>query len=140
MKLSELLLKPFKLKGGSTLNLRGFSKRVVDKEVGEGGGGSESGVIDKIIEQYYNTQMIPHPSKFYNETTGDIIDILDIDQGDNYYFLYKVSDYMELPSNKNINTYFRLGDGIMSLHFLLNTDAGIQGEAIIDGEAYVALG
>ena len=34
MKLSKLFNKPFKLKGGSILNLRGFSKRLVDKEVG----------------------------------------------------------------------------------------------------------
>lgn len=33
MKLSELLSKPFKLKGGGVLDLRGFSKRVFDKEL-----------------------------------------------------------------------------------------------------------
>lgn len=37
MKLSELFKTPFKVKGGGVLNLRGFSKRVVDKEI-EGGG------------------------------------------------------------------------------------------------------
>lgn len=41
MKLSELFKTPFKVKGGGVLNLRGFSKHIVDKEVGEGGGGGE---------------------------------------------------------------------------------------------------
>ncbi len=40
MKLSELFNKPFKLKGGSTLNLKGFSKRVVDRDID--GGDSDS--------------------------------------------------------------------------------------------------
>ena len=33
MKLSELFKTPFKLKGGSTLNLKGFSEVIVDKEI-----------------------------------------------------------------------------------------------------------
>lgn len=33
MKLSELLKNPIKLKGGGVLDLRGFSKRVLDKEL-----------------------------------------------------------------------------------------------------------
>lgn len=40
MKLSELLTKPLKLKSGGFLNLKGFSKRVVDKEVGDNDGGN----------------------------------------------------------------------------------------------------
>lgn len=36
MKLSELLNKPFKVKGGGTLNLKGFSKHIIDKELGGG--------------------------------------------------------------------------------------------------------
>lgn len=39
MKLSELLSKPFKVKGGGFLNLKGFSKRVIDEEIG----GNDSG-------------------------------------------------------------------------------------------------
>ena len=34
MKLSEILSKPFKVKGGGTVNLKGLSKHIVDKEVG----------------------------------------------------------------------------------------------------------
>lgn len=34
MKLSELLSKPLKLKGGGFLNLKGFNKRIIDKEIG----------------------------------------------------------------------------------------------------------
>lgn len=48
MKLSELFKTPFKLKGGSVLNLRGFSKRVVDKEV-EGGG--EDSILSKTLQE-----------------------------------------------------------------------------------------
>lgn len=91
MKLSELFRTPFKVKGGGVLNLRGFSKRVVDKEVGEGGGGGEggeSGVIDKIIEARFNPQMTPHPSKVYDKD-GDIMNISDIDGDGQYCFLYK---------------------------------------------------
>lgn len=48
MKLSELFKTPFKLKGGATLNLRGFSKRIVDKEV-EGGG--EDSILSKTLQE-----------------------------------------------------------------------------------------
>lgn len=41
MKLSELLSKPFKVKGGGFLNLKGFSKRVIDKEVGSSDSGND---------------------------------------------------------------------------------------------------
>jgi len=41
MKLSELLSKSFKLKGGGFLNLKGFSKRVIDKEVGSSNGNND---------------------------------------------------------------------------------------------------
>lgn len=34
MKLSEILAKPLKLIGGGKLNLKGFCKRIVDKEIG----------------------------------------------------------------------------------------------------------
>lgn len=36
MKLSELFNKPFKVKGGGTLNLKGYSKHIIDKEIGSG--------------------------------------------------------------------------------------------------------
>lgn len=35
MKLSEILAKPFKVKGGGTVNLKGLSKHIVDKEISD---------------------------------------------------------------------------------------------------------
>jgi len=144
MKLSELFKTPLKLKGGSTLNLRGFSKRVVDKEVGEGGGGggSESGVIGKVIEQFYNPQMTPHYSKFYSKD-GDIVNISDIDSDTIYLFLYLKSDYTEFPSKGKINISFMLdrdNNGINLYFGSKGYGADIIYETTIDGETYVALG
>lgn len=142
MKLSELFRTPFKLKGGSTLNLKGFSKRVVDKEVEGGGGESGSGTIDKIIEQWYNAQMTPHSSKFYVSKEDTIVNIADIDSDTQYCFLYKKSDYTEFPSGNDINIAFVINpNGSITLSFgTIGKGADIIYETTIDGETYVALG
>lgn len=49
MNLSELFKTPFKLKGGGILNLKGFSKRVIDKEIGS----SEDSVYLKLLAPYF---------------------------------------------------------------------------------------
>lgn len=142
MKLSELFRTPFKVKGGGVLNLKGFSKRVVDKEVGEGGGKSESGTIDKIIEQWYNAQMTPHSSKFYDKDNERIVNIADINSDVEYCFLYKKSDYTEFSSEDDINTTFVIGRSINRITLYFGSKghgADIIYETKIDGETYVVL-
>lgn len=53
MKLSELLAKPLKLKGGGFLNLKGFSKRIIDNEVGGNNNSNNN-------ENYFFTEDLPY--------------------------------------------------------------------------------
>lgn len=143
MKLSKIFSKPIEIKGGGVLNLRGFRKLIIDKEIGEEGRGSGSGVIDKIIEGWYNKQMIPHSSKFYDQDSQNIINISDIDSNIEYYFLYKKSDYTEFSSKDDINRSFMIdtNNDRTNLYFANKSKgADIIYETTIDGEIYVALG
>ena len=54
MKLSELFKTPFKVKGGGVLNLRGFSKRVVDKEIGGSGEGFSDNLYPELDSSQFN--------------------------------------------------------------------------------------
>lgn len=141
MKLSELFKTPFKLKGGSTLNLRGFSKRVVDKEVGEGGGESGSGAIDKIIKTLFNPSILPYSSKVYESTKG-LVDINDIDflsTSDGYYLLYKKLEYINLINTDMINYKLLGSDTEVDIVYLFKSYLSVIYETTINGETYVAL-
>lgn len=50
MKLSELLAKPIKVKGGGILNLKGISKHIADKEIGEGNGNIKFASVEELLE------------------------------------------------------------------------------------------
>lgn len=65
MKLSEVLSKPLSLIGGGKLNLKGFSKRVVDKEVGD-----KKINVYKDIESLMNTEF----NTVYNFNVDNLID------------------------------------------------------------------
>ena len=109
MKLSELFRTPFKVKGGGVLNLRGFSKRIVDKEIeGGGGGGDVRFPVGEKILNLMDKDLIAHPSKFAVDpkNTDTIIDISQIDnlseESQQLYFLYKKSDIDAASQSKNI--------------------------------------
>lgn len=133
MKLSELFRTPFKLKGGSTLNLRGFSKRIVDKEVG-GDTNIFSELLDSFIKNY--------PNEYLQDKVVDsedtIIDIKEATDG-TYKLLYKKSFIESLESNAKIiyainltNEQFLVSGNIMGV---LNIDE----EFNINRETYYTL-
>lgn len=84
MKLSEILAKPIKLKGSGVLNLKGFSKQIIDKELEE----SEN---ESILDKIFNLSMTPHSSKVVLNDT--VVDLPDTHDGNEYDLLYKESDF-----------------------------------------------
>ena len=113
MKLSELFKTPFKLKGGATLNLRGFSKRVVDKEIEESGGGEDSSLSKLLVEATSSEQIEFIEETFNNAVNYSLEDLLNgIKVGDEYVsidntILYRVvgSVYV-LSAVKQNNKYY----------------------------------
>jgi len=113
MKLSELFKTPFKLKGGATLNLRGFSKRVVDKEIEESGGGEDSSLSKLLVEATSSEQIEFIEEAFNNAVNYSLEDLLNgIKVGDEYVsidntILYRVvgSVYV-LSAVKQNNKYY----------------------------------
>lgn len=109
MKLSELFRTPFKLKGGSTLNLKGFSKRVIDKEVGEGGGGGGSDTKDteKFIKKlltFYGQTIIPETFSMFAVEPDGWIRVENIGDFESFYFLY--AEDINIESFDKIATSF----------------------------------
>lgn len=94
MKLSELLTKPLKLKGGGILNLKGFSKAIVDEEVGEGE--NSQNIFSNILNLITRTEINPHPTKVVDSSNYEVIDISDIEDDKAYYLLYKKDDILNL--------------------------------------------
>lgn len=140
MKLSELFRTPFKLKGGSTLNLKGFSKAVVDKEVG-GGENNKNAAINNLLSLFNYHPIYPHPTKVLNKYDS-IIDINEVDD-DNYKFLYKKSEFENLETGTLICTHI-IYTSNTELDILFETKGTTYCEIVftteIDGEEYVALG
>lgn len=132
MKLSELFKTPFKLKGGSTLNLRGFSKRVVDKEVGEGGESINlfSSIFDTLN---YSNEYLQDKVVNINDT---IIDVKEV-TNEVYKLLYKKSFIESSESSTKIMYYINLQINIFYISTMSNLD--IDKEFDIDGEIYCTL-
>lgn len=128
MKLSELLSKPFKLKGGGILNLKGFSKRVIDTEIkgsgnGESGGNSGNDIINGIrllktnrSDVYLDVGTIFRKSvNIYDDKVSDIHYIAIQDPyNDNYVILIP---FVCEPIDENSANIFLLN--------LLNKDYGV---------------
>ena len=132
MKLSELLAKPFKLKGGSTLNLRGFSKRVVDKEVGEEGESTNlfSSIFDTLN---YSNEYLQDKVVNINDT---IIDVKEV-TNEVYKLLYKKSFIESSESSTKIMYYINLQINVFYISTM--SDLNIDEEFDIDGEIYCTL-
>ena len=137
MKLSEILAKPFKVKGGGTVNLKGLSKHIVDKEVG--GNNNDDGwqMIIDIAKLEFNAT--PHPTIFCKD--DNLVNIEDIEAGSQYEysFLYKKS---ELPNPMSSFTVFRyfIWNGInYGLRIVTESVNKIGLTFTIDGEEYVTL-
>lgn len=136
MKLSELLAKPFKVKGGGTINLKGLSKHIVDKEVG-GGSQADNGFLN-ILFNRVQTDILPHPTKFFDDTASKVIDINDITEGNSYYFLYKKSDIgSSIPMAYRLFSY--LGKSYDVMFYAIANASPSSSSYIIDGEEYVTL-
>lgn len=134
MKLSEILSKPFKVKGGGTVNLKGLSKHIVDKEIG---GSTENSIYDNIFE-VFNTADIkikPHPYLVYQ--SDDIKSITDINLSMNSYFLYDINDVDKVFDEEStiLSGFYKTPDGDISLSTLAMSY--IKNSVIIDGKEYV---
>lgn len=144
MKLSELFKTPFKVKGGGVLNLRGFSKRVVDKEIEGSGGGSVKFPIGEKILNLLDEDLVAHPSKFAedpenNDTIIDISEIDSIPQGYvTIYFLYKKSDIDAVSKFKTIIYQFSISETTLSYE-ASQIDGLAKKIYIIDNIPYYAL-
>lgn len=101
MKLSKLLSEPFKLKGGGFLNLKGFSKRIIDKEIGGSNNSNNSNNNVNKFDKLFHVK-VPKLSSVYNgyyDGIGDVpennlsnfgdngIDIPIYDPNDNNFFV-----------------------------------------------------
>lgn len=136
MKLSELLAKPFKLKGGATLNLKGFSKRVVDKEVG-GSSTNNNGFTSILNQSLIDHPIYPHPSKVVNNSTLEIEDIQNVSNRNAHYkFLYKKSDIDNIPRRRYIISDYIIDNGKITFDNGNDSESSIYE---IEGEEYVFL-
>lgn len=137
MKLSELFKTPFKLKGGSILNLRGFSKRVVDKEISGNSTNDGWQMLINIIKSEFNAT--PHPTMFCENDTLVNIEDIEIGYPHSYRFLYKKS---ELPNPMSSFIAFKQFTW-SGIEIGLSMDAGYVNSIgltfTIDGKEYVTL-
>lgn len=137
MKLSEILAKPIKLKGGGILNLKGFNKRVIDKEVGENPETNEN-----IITTLSTILGIPVINQeFVADYHGNLIKINELPITEQSYFtLIKKSDYETLSNNAHILNKLNIMNNYFSLNFFVQKDnSRIIDIFNIDGETYCSL-
>ena len=130
MKLSELLSKPFKLKGGGILNLKGFSKRVIDNEIGGGGSDSDSESIN-VVEAIKSSGFIPQTFSSLEQFIQDIIN-KSLEHKYEYVLgtLCKLPDYLSYD-NIAIDVYDKENNKLLFTEFL------VKGRnVIISGETY----
>lgn len=137
MKLSELFGKPFKLKGGSILNLKGLSKHIVDKEVGGNNNNDGWQMLINITKSEFNAT--PHPTMFCENDTLVNIEDIELWPLHHYRFLYKKS---ELPNPMSSFIAFKQFTW-SGVKVGLDMDAGYVNKIgltfTIDGEEYVTL-
>lgn len=106
MKLSELLSKPIKVKGGGILNLKGISKHIVDKEVS----GGESDDIN-VLAKYGCVQLFDYGSEDVEKIMfGDKNKVITITADD-------IINY-QTEANSMINSHIESGD--IESHMLAN--------------------
>ena len=119
MKLSEILAKPIKVKGGGILNLKGISKHIVDKEIG--GGGAEQDDVD-VFAKYgcvdvMNMELNPDPALTYIKlVVGDRNKRVTITPDD---FIKYQSEVQNL-----INNHQEAGD--LNSHILVKEQFGVD--------------
>lgn len=142
MKLSELFKTPFKVKGGGVLNLRGFSKSVVDKEVGEGGGENENNLITTL----YNRLGIPEINQQYvasedAATDYKLISLNEVILKGEYYTLIKKSDFDAMTIGTkdvcNAIVFENINSRVVPSYMTKDSLSVIKKEYIIDGETYI---
>lgn len=132
MKLSELFRTPFKLKDGSTLNLKGFSKRVIDKEVGEGGGGGGGDTKDteKFIKKlltFYGQTIMPETFSMVGIGTDGWQRIENIGDLEKIYFLY--AEDVDKTSFEKLANYFIIQNDTITI---MNCDTSLLEKVVIE--------
>lgn len=124
MKLSELFKTPFKVKGGGVLNLRGFSKRVIDKEIGGGendvsgeykdneclGFTAIDGSVNVSLQNYQGNAPIVYYKKEDQDWTLWDYAALNIAEGETIRF-YGENDFSFSKSSGKYSTFVMSGDG-----------------------------
>ena len=139
MKLSELLSKPFKVKGGGVVNLKGLSKHVIDKEIGGSSKNNKS-----IVTTLLDVLGFPSINQEYvvDCNSNTLMKVSEIPITEKYYYtLVKKSEY-ELKSDRDEILYqfmvekskrFNIG------YYVFKELSIIKNEYNIDGEAYVTV-
>lgn len=107
MKLSEILSKPIKLKGGGLLNLKGFNKRIIDKEIYSQNNNNVDNLLFEI-EPFSDLIIKPVFGCFSDSKTGNTI-IKEFSYFKNknisFNFVYKISDFNNINTEENINVF-----------------------------------
>lgn len=139
MKLSELLAKPFKVKGGGIVNLKGLSKHVIDKEIGGSSKNNKS-----IITTLLDVLGFPSINQEYvvDSSNNTLMKVSEIPIAEKYYYtLVKKSEY-ELKSSRDeifyqfmIESSKRINIG----YYIFKELSIIKNEYNIDGEIYVTV-
>lgn len=129
MKLSEILSKPFKVKGGGTVNLKGLSKHIVDKEVG-GSTNMFSSALDSFIKNY--------PNEYLQDRVANGDNLINIEEITNGYYglLYKKSFIESLESSARIIYNIEIQSDVFMINTIIKSALNICDEFNIDGEIY----
>ena len=134
MKHSEILAKPIKTKAGGTINFKGLSKHIKDKEVG-----GDINILSALLSTIQDA--IPLQDKLVVENDdceATVININEVVAGTYYYLLYEPEN---LDENKNYIANI-MANNAYEPYFTTNAvqaSSDNQNRVTIDGKEYVYL-
>ncbi len=144
MKLSELLSKPFKLKGGGILNLKGFSKRVIDKEIG--GSNNNVNEFDKLFHLkvpksseynvYYDfsDDNVTIPLINFSNIGENVIDLPICDPNDNNFFIVLPTTFEVTDNGVDITIFDNNLNAVLYSSIEIDTDIESGDMRVVMGE------